>query len=78
MSILKGGEIPKPKTAHGNLSKLIVDKHEQQKQLKEQIKLKAEGLAAEIVHEYILRKPYRASKGDFTQFPSTELSRVSY
>lgn len=78
MSLVKGGEIPKPKTKHANLSKLIMDKQEQQKQLRQQVKSKVENLAAEIVHEYIQRKPFRANKGDFAQFPSNELYKVRH
>lgn len=77
MSLVKGGEIPKSKTKHANLSKLITDKQEQQKLLRKEVKSKAENLAAEIVHEYIQRKPFRANKGDFAQFPSNELSKVN-
>lgn len=76
MSLVKGGEIPKAKTKHANLSKLIMDKQEHQKQLRQEVKSKVETLAAEIVNEYIQRKPFRANKGDFAQFPSKELSKV--
>uniref|UniRef100_A0A336KRA6 Dynactin subunit 1 n=1 Tax=Culicoides sonorensis TaxID=179676 RepID=A0A336KRA6_CULSO len=76
MSLVKGGEIPKSKTKHANLSKLITDKQEQQKHLREEVKSKAETLAAEIVHEYIQRKPFRSNKGDFAQFPSNELTKA--
>lgn len=76
MSLLKGGEIPKSNTQHANLSKLIETKQHQQKKIRNQIKNKVDSLAAEVVYEYIQRKPYRASKGDFTEFPSRELVRA--
>lgn len=76
MSLLRAGEIPKSNTQHANLSKLITNQQYQQKKIRDQIKNKVENLAAEVVHEYIQRKPYRSSKGDFAQFPSNELSRA--
>lgn len=76
MSLLKGGEIPKPNTKHANLSKIITDNQVRQKKIRECIRTKAESLAVEIVNEYIQRKPYRASHGDLTKFPSNELTRA--
>lgn len=74
MSLVRGAEMPATKTAHGSVSKTIIDHDNQQKRNQRQIKSKAEHLACEIMHEYLNRKPHRAARGDFAMFPSTELA----
>lgn len=74
MSLVKGSEVPASNTQHGNLSKLIQDQKNQQKQIRHEIEAKAEMLASEVVQEYLERKPYRSTSG-FTKFPSPDLVR---
>lgn len=76
MSLVKGGEIPKPNTKHANLSKIIVDGQVKHNSIRREIRTKVECLAAEIVNEYIQRKPYRGSLSEFNKFPSNELARA--
>lgn len=79
MSLVKGAEFP---TGNGgtisNVHKLLQDHKSKQKLARQEIKSKAENLASEILDEYLQRKPFRAVKGDFSKFPSNELSRVSF
>lgn len=42
----------------------------------EKFQARVEHLTAEVVHEYLQRKPHRAVKGDFAMFPTTELTRA--
>ncbi|XP_058824295.1 dynactin subunit 1 isoform X3 [Topomyia yanbarensis] len=74
MSLVRGAEIPATRTAHGNISKTIIDHENQQKRDQREIKSKAEQLAFEIMNEYLSRNPHRATRGDFAVFPSTELA----
>lgn len=78
MSLVKGAEFPKGNGPNCNVHKLLQDHKLKQKLARQEIKSKAENLAAEILDEYLQRKPYRAVKGDFSKFPSNELSRVSF
>lgn len=74
MSLVKGSEVPASNTQHGNLTKLIQDHKNRQKQIRHEIETKAEMLASEVVQEYLERKPYRSTLG-FTKFPSPDLVR---
>ncbi|EDS39730.1 150 kDa dynein-associated polypeptide [Culex quinquefasciatus] len=74
MSLVRGAEMPTTKTAHGSVSKSIVDHENQHKRAQSQLKTRAEQLACEIMNEYLARKPHRAARGDFAMFPSTELA----
>jgi dynactin 1 len=76
MSLVRGSEMPSSNTTRANLPKLINDQHNKQKILRGEIKMKAESLASEIIGEYLDRKPYRSVKGDFSKFPSNEVSRA--
>lgn len=78
MSLVKGAEFPTGNGPNCNIHKLLEDHKFKQKLARKEIKSKAENLAAEILDEYLQRKPYRAVKGDFSKFPSNELSRVSF
>uniref|UniRef100_U5EZ92 Dynactin subunit 1 n=1 Tax=Corethrella appendiculata TaxID=1370023 RepID=U5EZ92_9DIPT len=76
MSMVNSAIIPTTKTKHGSVSKSINDHQNEQTKKRNEIKVEAENLAHEIMNEYLERKPHRAVKGDFAQFPSTELSKA--
>ncbi len=76
MSLAKGAEFPHAQTKTSNLSKLLSDHQNKQKVLRQEIKNRVECLASNVLNEYFERKPYRASKGDFSQFATPELTRA--
>lgn len=76
MSLAKGAEFPHANTASANVPKLLRDHQNKQRQMREEIKARVEHLSAEIVTEYLQRKPHRVVKGDFAKFPTTELTRA--
>lgn len=76
MSLARGSEFPTTTTAHPNMSKLLSDHQARQRLARQEIKARVEGLASNVLNEYLQRKPYRAAKGDFSQFPTVELSRA--
>lgn len=55
MSLAKGAEFPQPKTAHANMSKLLRDQQNKQKQMREDIKVSVE-LSHAIHLEFLRRK----------------------
>lgn len=75
MSLAKGSEYPVANTQHANMSRLLADHQLKQKQARQEIQARVETLASTVLNEYLQRKPHRAAKGDFAQFPSVELSR---
>lgn len=76
MSLVKGAECPTSNTKHSNFTKLMQDHQNKQQKIRNEIKNRAESLANEIVHEYLDRKPFRSTQGDFVKFPTTELTKV--
>jgi len=76
MSLVKGAEFPAAKTAHANIEKLLQDHENKQRIVQQDIKRRADNIAVEIMNEYLQRKPYRSVKGDFSQFPSNELTKA--
>lgn len=76
MSLAKGAEFPHANTKTANVSKLLRDHQNKQRQMREEIKTRVEHLTAEIVGEYLQRKPHRVVKGDFAKFPTVELTRA--
>ncbi|XP_031635957.1 dynactin subunit 1 isoform X2 [Contarinia nasturtii] len=76
ISLANGSKIPKGNTSQTNISKLLYDQQNKQRQLREEIKARVEQLSTEVVHEYLRRKPHRAIKGDFATFPTNELTRT--
>lgn len=76
MSLAKGAEFPNSQTNKSNISKLLSDHQSKQKILRQEIKNRVENLASNVMNEYFLRKPYRATKGDFSQFATPEVSRA--
>lgn len=76
MSLAKGAEFPNAPSKNSNISKLLSDHQSKQKILRQEIKSRVDNLASNVLNEYFQRKPYRASKGDFSQFATPELSRA--
>lgn len=76
MSLVKGAEIPQSKTVHANIPKLLRDHDNRQRKIRQDIQHKVESIASEIMEEYLDRKPHRATKGDFSHFPTIETTRV--
>lgn len=76
LSLAKGAEFPHANTALANVPKLLRDHQNQQRQMREEIRARVQHLSAEIVTEYLQRKPHRVVKGDFAQFPTVELTRA--
>ncbi|XP_037922936.1 dynactin subunit 1 isoform X4 [Hermetia illucens] len=76
MSMARGSSFPTPKSPQGNTIKLIQEHQNKQRMLREEIKIKANQLAAEVLNEYLERKPHRATQGDFMKFPNVELTRA--
>lgn len=76
MSLATGVAYPEAKPNISNFTKMIHDQENRHKVMRMEIKARAESLAADIVGEYLQRKPHRSAHGDFSQFPSVELARA--
>lgn len=76
MSLAKGAGFPVAQTAHPNFSKLLSDHRVKQQHVRQEIQSRVEALASTVLNEYLQRKPFRAAKADFAQFPTVELSRA--
>lgn len=76
MSLARGAQFPQANTASANVSKLLHDQRNKQRQIREEIKMRVEHLTTDIVNEYLQRKPHRVAKGDFAKFPTVELTRA--
>ena len=76
MSLAKGAEYPAIKSTHANITKQITDHQMKQKLLRLEIQGRVEALAADVVNEYLHRKPHRATKGELAKFPTNELTRA--
>lgn len=76
MSMMKSAAFPSSKVANPNVQKLVQDYQITQKLAREEIKERANQLASEVLNEYLERKPHRATQGDFSLFPTVELSQA--
>lgn len=77
MSLAKGADYSVNKTSNTSMiAKKITDHENKLKLLRNEIKRRAENAVAEVVDEYLERKPYRSVKGDFSKFPSAELIKT--
>lgn len=73
---LARGSVPQTTTGHPNMTKLLNDHQARQRLARQEITARVESLASNVLNEYLQRKPYRAAKADFSQFPTVELSRA--
>lgn len=76
MSLATGVTYSDTKSNAINFTKMINDQENRHKAMRNEIKERAECLAADIVGEYLQRKPHRAAHGDFSQFPTVELAKA--
>lgn len=76
LSMVRGATFPTSNTKHANIYKMLKDQEVKQKTLQSEIQVKAAQVASDVLNEYLERKPHRASKGYFSQFPSVELTKA--
>lgn len=76
LSMARGSTFPSTSGKHANVRKAIQEQEVRQRVLRTEIQLKAAEAANTVLSEYLERKPYRGTKGDFQRFPTVELKKA--